>query len=124
MADTLISRGPDDSGLWVDENISIALGHRRLSIIDLSAQGCQPMISERGRYVIAYNGEVYNFRNLRKEIQAKSHVFRSHSDTEVILAAFEKWGIENAVKCFIGMFAFVLWDRKNGFYGCVLIGWK
>jgi len=114
MSLTLKSRGPDDSGVWVDEEAGIALGHRRLSIIDTSSGGHQPMKSLCGRYVISYNGEIYNFESLRQKLENIGHVFRSHSDTEVMLAAITEWGIANAVKCFIGMFAFALWDRKEG----------
>lgn len=117
MSDTLIHRGPDDSGIWVDTDVSIALGHRRLSIIDLSPEGHQPMLSASGRYVTVLNGEIYNFQVLRKELEGDLKVeasnWRGYSDTEVMLAAFDSWGVENAVKRFIGMFAFALWDRKE-----------
>ena len=113
MADTLLSRGPDDSGTWVDQKADIGLAHRRLAIIDLSPNGHQPMVSADGRYVITYNGEIYNFRELRNELEAKGHQFRGTSDTEVLLEACAKWGVENAVKRCIGMFAFGLWDRED-----------
>jgi len=113
MADALRHRGPDDTGMWVDEAAGVALGHRRLSIIDLSPAGHQPMVSPCGRYVIVYNGEVYNFPDLKGELERRGSEFRGESDTEVILAAMAEWGIEEAVGRLNGMFAFVLWDRQE-----------
>jgi asparagine synthase (glutamine-hydrolysing) len=113
MTETLRHRGPDDSGTWVDESSGIALGFRRLSIVDLSPEGHQPMHSSCGRYVIVFNGEVYNFSTLSQELKALGHSFRGHSDTEVILASIRQWGLEPAVKKFVGMFALALWDRRE-----------
>jgi len=113
MADQLVHRGPDDSGLWADAEAGVALGFRRLSIVDLSPAGHQPMTSASGRYVVVFNGEVYNFGELRKDLEALGHSFRGHSDTEVMLEAMSEWGVEAAVKKFVGMFAFALWDRRE-----------
>ena len=106
MTDTLEHRGPDDFGVWTDAEVGVALGHRRLSILDLSAAGKQPMLSESGRFVIVYNGEIYNFLELREELGAFGRTFRGHSDTEVLLAAITKWGVEKTLDCIQGMFAF------------------
>jgi len=113
MSGAFAHRGPDDDGVWVDATVAIALGFRRLAIVDLSAQGHQPMRSSSGRYIIIFNGEVYNHRSLRRELQSSGCRFRGHSDTEVILAAFEQWGIERAVRRFIGMFGIAVWDATR-----------
>ena len=110
MAARLESRGPDDAGTWVSPSAGIALGHRRLAIIDLSAAGRQPMVSASGRSVIAYNGEVYNFADIRRELEAENRRFRGGSDIEVVLEACGAWGVERAVSKFIGMFAFAFWE--------------
>jgi asparagine synthase (glutamine-hydrolysing) len=110
MADTLVHRGPDDSGAWADGAAGIALSHRRLSIIDLSESGHQPMVSVNGRFVIVYNGEIYNFSEIKAELIAGGASFDGHSDTEVIIEAWAAWGGLRTVERLIGMFAFAIWD--------------
>ena len=113
MADCIVHRGPDDSGVWTDEESGIALAHRRLSIVDLSAAGHQPMVSAGGRWVLVYNGEIYNHLQLRKRLEttgAAPH-WRGSSDTETLLASVEAWGVDQTLKRSVGMFAFALWDR-------------
>lgn len=113
MTGRLQHRGPDSSGLWSDPDHALVLGHRRLAIVDLSAHGHQPMVSRKQRYVIAYNGEIYNFPEIKRILEDVGHSFVGHSDTEVILAAIEHWGINTALQKINGMFALALWDRKN-----------
>ena len=107
--DSLIHRGPDDSGLYYEPSEGVALGFRRLSIIDLTAGGHQPFISNDGRYVLVYNGEMYNYRQLKEQLRG-GYAFRTSSDTEVVVASFAKWG-KDCLKHLQGMFAFVVWDR-------------
>lgn len=113
MAAAMRHRGPDAGGAWADPEAALALGHRRLSIIDLSEAGAQPMESESGRYVISYNGEFYNFLDIQKELKAAGFNFRGRSDTEVFLTAVEFWGLNLALQKMNGMFAVALWDRKE-----------
>ena len=110
MSDALIHRGPDDSGEWVDAAAGVAMGLRRLAILDLSPAGHQPMVSPSGRYIGTFNGEIYNFSDLRKELRVD---WRGHSDTEAMLAAIDAWGVDGAVSRFNGMFAIALWDRQQ-----------
>ncbi|MGH9661267.1 MAG: asparagine synthase (glutamine-hydrolyzing) [Bryobacteraceae bacterium] len=111
MADSMPHRGPDDWGVWSDAPAGIALSQRRLSIVDLSPEGHQPMLSRCGRYAIVFNGEIYNHRALRRRLEGSGAAFRGHSDTEVMLAAIAEWGLERSLESFNGMFAFALWDR-------------
>ncbi len=111
MASALVHRGPDDSGVFRDAAAGVGLAFRRLSIIDLSAEGHQPMVSASDRYVIVFNGEVYNFEEIRAQLG--NRVWRGHSDTEVMLEAIACWGLDAALQRFVGMFAFALWDRQE-----------
>lgn len=116
--DTLVRRGPDESGYWVSEDGAVSLGHRRLSVLELSPAGAQPMTSSSGRFVISFNGEIYNHDDLRRELTANGSVpasgWRGNADTETLLEAIEAWGVEGTLKRVVGMFAFALWDRRAG----------
>src|SRR5450631_2628881 len=111
MTSALAHRGPDGSGVWIEG--PVGLGHRRLSIIDLSTAAAQPMIIDNGRFVLSYNGEVYNFKELQNELERLGHSFVSRSDTEVVLLALTQWGAK-AIERFNGMFALALWDAERG----------
>lgn len=125
MASAIVNRGPDDVGVWIELESRIALAHRRLSVVDLSPAGHQPMASNSGRYVIAFNGEIYNHLDMRKTLEKLPHsnplpagegikqMWRGHSDTETLLAGFEAWGIEETLKKSVGMFAIALWDKQT-----------
>ena len=111
MGNAIAHRGPDDSGQWMDPQTGIGLTHRRLSIVDLSPAGHQPMVSPSARFVIAFNGEIYNHAEMRTSLSGVA--WRGHSDTETLLAAFDVFGVEAALKRCVGMFAFALWDRAD-----------
>ena len=116
MAHAILHRGPDAGAEWVDEKTGVALGHRRLSILDLSAAGAQPMEDFSGRFVIVFNGEIYNHLDLRRRLEdegAAPPAWRGHSDTETLLAAITSWGVNRALERACGMFAFALWDRST-----------
>ncbi len=113
MCDAIAYRGPDSDGFWVNEKDGAALGHRRLSIIDLSEAGHQPMHSPSGRYIMSYNGEIYNYLEIKNTLEGKGHKFIGHSDTEVLLCAFEEYGIQETLKKLSGMFAIILWDQHD-----------
>lgn len=113
MAETMHARGPDDGGVWIDQANGIGFAHRRLAVVDLTSTGHQPMVSHDKRYVLIYNGEIYNSQELRNELKARHQSFRGTSDSEVLLEACAAWGVEHTVKRCIGMFAFCLWDRQE-----------
>ena len=113
MTERLINRGPDSGDVWVNPEQGVAFGHRRLAIIDLTDHGKQPMASDGDRWMITFNGEIYNFEEIRDTLKKLGHAFHGNSDTEVMLAAVKEWGLEAAVERFIGMFAFALWDTQD-----------
>ncbi len=113
MIAPIVHRGPDDAGTWRDAAEGVGLGFRRLAILDLTEAGHQPMRSSTGRYTMVFNGEIYNYRDLSKELEARGARWRGHSDSEVILAAFEQWGVDAAVRRLVGMFAIAVWDAER-----------
>lgn len=112
MTRCIVHRGPDDSGTWHDPDYKVAFGFRRLSILDLTASGHQPMASGSGRYTAVYNGEIYNFSDIKAQLADKGASLRGNSDTEVLLAAIDEWGIEKAISETVGMFAAAIWDKQ------------
>src|SRR4051794_12478909 len=112
MAACMEHRGPDDAGTWADPAAGVGLGFRRLAILDLSPTGRQPMTSVHGRWVLVFNGEIYNFTDLRRELEGSGERFRGSSDTEVLLAAIARWGVDATVRRVDGMFAFAAWDTR------------
>jgi len=113
MTDSLRHRGPNGEGYWIDSRGQVAFGHRRLSIIDLSQEGAQPMTSRNRLFTISYNGEIYNFLELRRELEREGVAFRGRSDTEILLNAVETWGLSKSLEKVVGMFAFALWDERK-----------
>ena len=115
MSQTLHHRGPDAGAVWVDESQGIGLGHTRLKVIDLSEHGAQPMHSACNRYVLVFNGEIYNHHRLRAELDERglAPVWHGHSDTEILLAGFVAWGVVATLQRAVGMFSFALWDKKE-----------
>lgn len=113
MADALIHRGPDDAGVWIDQNAGLALSHRRLAVVELSAAGHQPMVSACGRYVLVFNGEIYNHLDLRAQLGETGRAWRGHSDTETLLACIQTWGLQCTLRQAVGMFVVALWDRQE-----------
>ena len=113
MTDTMVARGPDSNGYWTDPEIGIAFGHRRLAIIDLTDAGAQPMMSRDQRYIIVYNGEIYNTENLRRQLTDEGVKFRGDCDTEVILEGVSKWGLTSTLNKLNGIFAFAIWDSDK-----------
>lgn len=113
MGKAIFNRGPDSSGQWFDPDVGIGLAHQRLAIVDLSPAGHQPMLSNSGRYILSFNGEIYNHNELREKLRKVKDAWLGHSDTETLLAGFEAWGIEDTIKKTVGMFAIAVWDRKT-----------
>ncbi len=114
MTAALTHRGPDAEGYWLDADHGLAFGHRRLSVVELGPEGSQPMVSPDGRWVLDYNGELYNYREIRKRLVAAGMAFRGGSDTEVLVGAVQEWGLDSALEALEGMFALALWDRHLG----------
>ena len=116
MSKALVHRGPDNKGIWIDENFGITLAHTRLSIVDLSINGSQPMLSQTGRFIIVFNGEIYNHNEIRNKIEvfySYKKTWRSSSDTETLIEAIEAFGLKKTLNLCVGMFSFAVWDRQE-----------